>query len=129
MYQTARDELECGRKRAHWIWYIFPQLKDLGYSPNAKHYSIAHLDEAIAYLANDTLRTRLHECCALLLTHHGRRDIHHIMGSPDDLKLRSCMTLFHAASHPDEDTISSQVLAAFYDNQHDPRTLQLLSPR
>lgn len=93
-------ELGAGQKRSHWMWFIFPQLKALGRSQMAVRYGLADLADAQAYLAHPVLRERLIRCTQLVTSHPGL-SAHEIMGSPDDLKLRSCMTLF-ALADPDE---------------------------
>jgi uncharacterized protein (DUF1810 family) len=122
--EAVRDELRQGRKRSHWMWFIFPQLAALGRSGTARHFGIASLAEAQAYLAHPVLGTRLRECCALLLQIKGR-SAHEIFGSPDDLKLRSCLTLFQLAD-PSE-PLFSQCLDRFYAAEADPRTIALLA--
>ena len=102
------DELRRGRKTSHWMWFIFPQLEALGTSAMAKRYGIASLAEARAYLAHPVLGPRLQTCCALLLQVQNR-NIHEILGHPDDLKFRSCLTLFGLAA-PDV-VLFSQCLA------------------
>lgn len=92
-YARALEEVRRGRKRTHWMWYIFPQLRGLGRSATAHQYGIANLEEARAYLAHPILGPRLLESCAAALCVEGKT-AHEIFGSPDDLKLRSCMTLF-----------------------------------
>ena len=121
---AVRDELRQGRKRSHWRWFIFPQLAALGRSATARHFGIASLAEARAYLAHPVLGARLRECCALLL-HIKGHSAHEIFGSPDDLKLRSCLTLFREAD-PDE-PLFSQCLDRFYAGEPDPQTLALLA--
>lgn len=122
-YQQALDELRAGAKRSHWIWYVFPQLRGLGRSEMAEHYGISGLDEARAYLAHPLLGPRLEDCARALLSHRGR-SARQIMGSPDDLKLRSSMTLFHAAAPTQP--LFAEVLQAFYDGEQDAATLQRL---
>ena len=122
-YEQALREILSGRKRSHWIWYIFPQLKALGYSSTAKYYGIRDLDEAKAYLAEPTLRSRLIEISEALLT-LPENDPSIVMGYPDDLKLRSSMTLFLAAD-PDC-PVFQLVLDKYYGGKPDPRTLELL---
>lgn len=123
-YDLALQEIRGGRKRSHWIWYIFPQLKDLGYSSTAKYYGIRDLDEAKAYLNEPTLRARLLEISkALLLIKEN--DPGSVMGYPDDLKLRSSMTLF-AAADPEE-PVFTQVLEKFFHGRPDERTLALIN--
>lgn len=122
-YQQALDELRAGAKRSHWIWYVFPQLRGLGRSEMAEHYGISGLDEARAYLAHPLLGPRLEDCARALLSHRGR-SARQIMGSPDDLKLRSSMTLFQAAAP--QQALFAEVLQAFYDGEQDAATLQRL---
>lgn len=123
-YDLALQEIRSGRKRSHWIWYIFPQLKDLGYSSTAKYYGIRDLDEAKAYLNEPTLRARLLEISkALLLIKEN--DPGSVMGYPDDLKLRSSMTLF-AAADPEE-PVFTQVLEKYFHGRPDERTLALIN--
>ena len=111
-----------GKKMNHWIWYIFPQIKGLGHSPNAQFYGIRDLDEARAYLAHPIFGKRLKEITAAVLAHKGK-DIYEIMGSSiDALKFRSSMTLFDLVS-PDD--IWAQPLDAFYSGSRDDRTLDL----
>src|SRR5690348_18193089 len=92
----VKDELRAGRKQSHWMWFVFPQLAGLGFSPMAQRYAIASLAEARAYLAHTLLGARLRECTELVLAIHGK-SAHDIFGSPDDLKFRSCLTLFAEA--------------------------------
>ena len=121
-YETALAEMVKGRKMNHWIWYIFPQIKGLGHSPNAQFYGVRDLDEARAYLAHPILGKRLKEITAAVLAHKGK-DIYEIMGSSiDALKFRSSMTLFDLVS-PDD--IWAQALDAFYSGSRDDRTLDL----
>src|SRR3954471_15089744 len=87
----VRSELAAARKLTHWMWFVFPQLRGLGRSETARHYGIAARDEAQAYLAHPVLGARLRECVELLLAVPGR-SAHEIFGTPDDLKLRSCLT-------------------------------------
>lgn len=122
-YPQALDELRAGAKRSHWIWYVFPQLRGLGRSEMAEHYGISGLDEARAYLVHPLLGPRLDDCARALLSHRGR-SAQQIMGSPDDLKLRSSMTLFQAAAP--QQPLFAEVLQAFYDGEQDAVTLQRL---
>jgi uncharacterized protein (DUF1810 family) len=118
----VRAELSRGRKRSHWMWFVFPQLRGLGVSSTAQHYGIASLAEAQAYLAHPVLGPRLRECCELMLA-VPQRSAHDILGSPDDLKFRSCATLFSLAA-PDE-PLFQRCLERFYGGESDPRTLAL----
>ncbi|MFP5513439.1 MAG: DUF1810 domain-containing protein [Alphaproteobacteria bacterium] len=97
VFATALDELRSGRKRSHWMWFIFPQLRGLGRSPTAVFYGIASLDEAQAYLAHPTLGPRLEQATGAVQGVRGRT-LHEIFGSPDDMKFRSSMTLFALAT-------------------------------
>jgi len=123
VYAQALAELKGGRKRSHWMWFVFPQFDGLGFSSTAKHYAIKSLDEARAYLAHPLLGPRLRECADALLTVEGRSATE-ILGSPDDLKLRSCATLF--AQITPNDSPFAQLLRKYYQNQPDAKTLQLL---
>ena len=121
---TVLAELAAGRKRTHWMWFVFPQLRGLGRSEMARHFGLQSLDEAGAYLAHPILGERLRACVAALLAVHGR-SAHEIFGSPDDLKLRSCLTLFRAVDGPD--SVFARALEKYFDAQPDPMTLQLLA--
>ena len=121
-YDTALAEMVKGRKMNHWIWYIFPQIKGLGHSPNAQFYGIRDLDEARAYLAHPDLGQRLREITNAVLSHKDE-DIYEIMGSSiDALKFQSSMTLFDLVS-PDD--IFAEALDAFYEGKRDKRTVEL----
>ena len=122
-YETALREIRSGHKYSHWIWYIFPQIQGLGFSSTAQYYAIEDLAEAKAYLAHPTLRTRLLEISEALLT-LSSSDPLDVMGSPDDLKLRSSMTLF-AEADPSCD-VFQKVLDKFYGGRKDHRTLEIL---
>ncbi len=123
-YNTALAEIKRGRKESHWIWYIFPQLKELGYSGTAKYYGIDGIGEAKAYMADAELRRNLLEIADALLR-QPETDIHRVMGFPDDLKLRSSMTLFEAAA-PDQ-SVFGEVLERFFSGKRDDATLNLLA--
>ena len=123
-YDLALSEIKAGRKRSHWIWYIFPQLKGLGMSSLAEYYGLQDLDEAKAYLADPVLRERLIEISGALLALDSSDPVS-VMGFPDDLKLRSCMTLFSEADP--EETVFQKVLNKFYNGRKDERTIQLLN--
>lgn len=120
---TALAELRAGRKRSHWIWYVFPQIAGLGSSPMARRYAIASLDEARAYLAHPVLGPRLRECTQAALA-GATGSAHDLFGSPDDLKFRSSMTLFAAAAPGDP--LFERALDRFYDGGRDERTLATL---
>ena len=122
-YQQALSEIKSGRKRSHWIWYVFPQLKGLGYSSLADYYGISGLDEARAYLKDPVLGRRLVEISSALLDLE-KNDPVDVMGIPDHLKLRSSMTLF-ALADPDE-PVFQKVLDKFYGGKPDRQTINLL---
>ncbi|MFZ4434629.1 MAG: DUF1810 domain-containing protein [Microthrixaceae bacterium] len=121
-YEAAIGELRAGRKHTHWIWFVFPQLAGLGTSDMAIKYAIANSDEARAYVAHPLLGARLRECCEAMLAAESDSATA-ILGTPDDLKLRSSMTLFAAYS---DDPIFQQVLDRFFDEMIDQRTIELL---
>lgn len=121
-YDDALAELTAGRKRTHWMWFVFPQIAGLGSSPTARWYAIGSLDGARAYLAHPVLGPRLRECAQALLGVEGR-SAREILGYPDDLKLRSSMTLFARAA--DDPALFQAVLDRYYDGP-DPLTLKLL---
>ncbi len=119
--EQVRRELEAGSKRTHWMWFIFPQLRGLGRSPTAQYFGLAGQGEARAYLADPVLGSRLVECTALV-NHLASKTANGIFGSPDDMKLRSCVTLFATLQpQPFEGT-----LRKYYDGKPDPMTLELL---
>lgn len=122
-YQTALAEIRSGSKRSHWMWYIFPQLTGLGSSANAQYFGIRDLAEATAYLAHPVLGERLKEITTTLLQLQSR-DAHAIFGSPDDLKLRSCMTLFSLV--PGAPALFDEVINAFFNGEKDERTIHLI---
>ena len=119
-YVGALSEIEAGEKRSHWMWYIFPQWHGLGSSSTAKRYAIRSVDEAKAYLAHPILGPRLRACTAAVLRVEGKTAAA-IFGSPDDLKLRSCATLF--ASVSPAGSLFEQVLDQYYAGEPDRRTL------
>ena len=123
VYRTVLAELSAGRKRSHWMWFVFPQLRGLGTSSAAVRYGISGLDEARAYLRHDPLGPRLRECTGLVNRIAGR-SVEEIFGWPDDLKLRSSMTLFAHAS--DDNADFRAVLDRYYGGDEDPVTLRLL---
>jgi uncharacterized protein (DUF1810 family) len=122
-YEQALSEIASGRKRSHWMWYIFPQIDGLGFSSTARHYAIKSLDEARAYLDHPILGPRLLECAEAAVRVEGR-SAREIFGSPDDLKLRSSATLFACVSPPG--SVFDRLLAKYYQGRRDDRTLQLL---
>jgi uncharacterized protein (DUF1810 family) len=124
VYDDVLDELRDGCKAGHWMWFVFPQLRGLGRSAMAERYGISGREEARAYLRHPLLGARLRECTGLLLDLEGR-SARGILGTPDDLKLRSCMTLFRAAAP--EEALFDAVLRRYYGGEADPRTLALLA--
>jgi uncharacterized protein (DUF1810 family) len=126
-HEQVVNELTEGCKRTHWMWFIFPQLVGLGHSPMALRYAIQDLDQAKRYLADPILGGRLRQAVRLIIDHKDKSAFE-IFGSPDDLKLRSCLTLFaEAASDSADRALFELALHQFYDSP-DPRTRRLLSP-
>lgn len=122
-YQRALAEIKSGRKRTHWMWYVFPQIDGLGISATAKHYAIKSVDEGRAYLAHPVLGPRLLECAEAVVAMDGRSATE-IFGSPDDLKLRSCATLFAHVSPAR--SVFHRLLDKFYAGEPDANTLRLI---
>ena len=116
----VKRELRGGRKRSHWMWFVFPQIAGLGRSEMAQRYAIDSLEEAKAYLAHPVLGPRLRECTELVLDIEDRT-ANEIFGSPDDLKFRSSMTLFELAA--EDGTLFADALNRYYDGDRDPKTL------
>lgn len=123
IYENALEELRSGRKRSHWIWFIFPQIAGLGRSSTSIHYSIKSIEEARAYLEHPVLGTRLRECSEAVLAVEGR-SASQIFGYPDDLKLQSSMTLFECASD-DPHSVFARVLEKYYGGERDLTTIRL----
>jgi len=125
VYPRVCDELRAGRKASHWMWFVFPQVGGLGFSSMSQRYAISGREEARAYEDHPVLGARLRECTALVLAVEGR-GAHAIFGSPDDVKFRSCMTLFaECAADP---SLYREALDKYFDGSPDQRTLQLLGP-
>ncbi len=122
-YATALAEIQAGRKQSHWMWYIFPQMANLGFSATSKFYAIKDRSEAENYLAHPVLGARLIEISAALLEVKGKT-ANQIFGSPDDMKLKSSMTLFSALENTNP--IFRQVLDKYFDGAKDRRTLELI---
>ena len=118
-YETALSEIKSGRKRSHWMWYIFPQILGLGFSSTSKFYAIKDRDEAVAYLCHPILGERLISISKELLK-APTDNANAIFGSPDDLKLKSCMTLF--AALPNTDSVFAAVLEKFFGGIGDEKT-------
>jgi uncharacterized protein (DUF1810 family) len=123
-YAKALAEVRAGRKRSHWMWYIFPQFAGLGFSSTSRRYAIQSAGEAVAYLQHPLLGPRLAEICEALLGLKGG-SAHAIFGSPDDLKLRSCLTLFAQVSPPA--SVFRQLLEKYFAGQPDGATFRLLA--
>lgn len=123
VFAEVLDELRAGRKRGHWMWFIFPQMKGLGRSAAAAYYGIGSLEEAAAYLRHPVLGPRLVECTELV-NEVEDRSIHEILGSPDDLKFRSSMTLFARAA--EDDMVFRAALNKYFGGEPDRLTLELL---
>ena len=129
IFQQVLRELAAGRKETHWMWFVFPQLAGLGRSGMAKHYALRDVDQAKRYLADSILGPRLRQVVTLLMTLRGKSAFE-ILGSPDDLKLRSCLTLFceAAVGHPDR-ALFGEALDQFYGGEPDGATLDLLKSK
>jgi uncharacterized protein (DUF1810 family) len=123
VYENVLWELQNGRKQTHWMWFIFPQIEGLGYSPMSKLYSIKNIMEAREYLQHPILGARLLDCARIVLELKDR-SAHEIFGSPDDLKLQSSMTLFTTLT--DSGSVFEQVLDNYYNGERDGKTLDLL---
>jgi uncharacterized protein (DUF1810 family) len=123
-YADALAELRAGEKVSHWMWYVFPQVAGLGQSSMARRYAIGSVAEAEAYLAHPVLGPRLIECCEAVLAVEGK-SAYDIFDTPDDLKLRSCVTLFAAVARG---AAFGRVLEKYFDGEPDGRTLRLIAP-
>ena len=123
-YPTALAEIKQGRKRSHWMWYIFPQIAGLGFSETSRHYALKNVDEAQAYLNHPVLGNRLIEICKELLK-LPINNATQIFGTPDDMKLRSCVTLF--AALPNTNPVFQQVLVQFFNGEGNSKTLRIIS--
>jgi uncharacterized protein (DUF1810 family) len=122
VYRRVVEELSHGRKRTHWMWFVFPQIAGLGFSAMAQRFAIGSRAEAVSYLAHDVLGPRLIECTRLVMA-TSQKTVTEILGSPDDMKFRSCMTLFDAVSKQE---IFAEAIAAFYPDGKDRATLEIL---
>ena len=126
VYARVIEELTEGRKRTHWMWFVFPQLIGLGHSAMAQRYAIRNLEQAKRYLADPILGSRLRDNVRRMIGHKGKTALD-ILGSLDDLKFRSCLTLFtEAASDGSDRMLFKEALNQFYNGTPDPRTLELL---
>lgn len=126
-YEIALSEIKAGRKYSHWIWYVFPQLKGLGRSGNSNFYGIKNIEEAIAYYQDPILGERLKEITNAFLDLPSQNPAD-IMGRPDDMKLKSCMTLFNEVCKQlgIQNNIFQQVIYKFFDGKFDSKTLRIL---
>lgn len=125
IYPQVLDELRAGRKRSHWMWFVFPQFDGLGVSTTSRFYAIKSLAEARAYLRHPVLGARLIECTRIVNAVQDR-SVHEIFGSPDDLKFRSSMTLFELVAGPDSEFAAA--LDKYFAGERDDRTLALVDP-
>jgi uncharacterized protein (DUF1810 family) len=123
VYANVRAELAAGRKRSHWMWFIFPQVAGLGFSAMAQRFAIGSRAEAVAFLAHDILGPRLIECTGLVMNVTGKT-IHDILGSPDDLKFHSSMTLFAAVS---DNPLFTDAITRYFAGAKDQATLDILA--
>lgn len=123
IYDRALAEIKAGKKRTHWMWFIFPQIDGLGFSETSRRYAIKSVDEARAYLAHPVLGPRLVACAEAALGVQGK-SAYEIFGSPDDMKLKSCATLF--AQVAEKGSVFEKLLDRFYDRERDDKTLRLL---
>ena len=123
IYDRALGELRRGKNQSHWMWFIFPQIDGLGSSAMTREYSIKSMDEVRAYLRHPVLGMRLKECAEAVLAVEGRTALE-IMGRPDDLKLRSSMTLFERAAG--DDSVFAKLLNKYYAGERDEKTLAIL---
>ena len=121
-YEIALSEIKSGRKKSHWMWYIFPQVQGLGFSETSKFYAIKDIGEAKAFLEHPVLGERLVRICNALL-HLESDNAHNIFGSPDDLKLRSSMTLFSSLNI---NPVFRKLLEKFFNGKKDDKTLQII---
>ncbi|GAB3552584.1 DUF1810 domain-containing protein [Spirosoma fluminis] len=122
-FQAAFNELKNGKKTGHWMWYIFPQIAGLGFSETSRFYAIQNLEEAELYLQHPLLRDRLVQIAEVLLTVEGET-AYQIFGSPDDVKLNSCMTLFSLVENADP--VFQNVIDTYFDGKRDEKTLKLV---
>jgi uncharacterized protein (DUF1810 family) len=125
-YQNILNELKRGKKIGHWMWYIFPQIKGLGYSRSSEFFNIQNLAEAKAFLNHPVLGARFIECCKIILNHQGRKIDQIFPETPDDTKFRSSMTLFDAVS--DGNSLFSDLLQKYFNGARDQKTLIIINP-
>lgn len=125
VYDSILGELQNGQKRTHWMWFVFPQIDGLGHSPTAQFYAIKSIEEARAYLKHPVLGPRLKECAEAILLVEGR-SASAVFGYPDDLKLRSSMTLFAFIAEDPANSVFTRVLNRYYGGEQDHATLQII---
>ena len=125
VFDAVRAELQAGAKRTHWMWFVFPQLRGLGRTSIAQFYGIESAAEALRYWRHPVLGPRLQACVGIVLAAPHGKSAHDIFGSPDDLKFRSCLTLFERVAP--EEPLFAAALVRFYGAQADPRTVDLLT--
>jgi uncharacterized protein (DUF1810 family) len=123
IYAQAVKELHSGKKTTHWMWFIFPQIDGLGHSPTAKYYSVKNIEEAKEYAAHPVLGKRLLECCNILLETNGS-SADEIFGYPDNLKLKSCLTLFNYVATGQQ--VFGELLKKYFGGEKDEQTLSIL---
>ena len=123
VYERALSEIRNGRKQSHWMWFVFPQFEGLGFSPTSRLYAIKSVAEAEAYLSHPLLGPRLKECSEAAIRIEGRSALA-IFGSPDDMKLKSCATLFAQVSPPG--SVFDRLLQKYFQGERDDKTLRLL---
>ena len=123
-YKIAMSEIKNGKKRTHWMWFVFPQLRGLGMSSISRYYGIEGIEEARAYLEHSVLSGRLYEACNELIKHHGKSALE-IFGDIDEMKLKSSMTLFALTS--EDYTIFDEVLEHFFSGEMDEVTVRLIN--
>ena len=124
VYNRALAEIRAGDKRSHWMWFVFPQIDGLEFSSTARHYAIKSAEEARPYLAHPILGARLLECAEAVLAVEGRSALD-IFGSPDDMKLKCCMTLFETVAG--DGSVFGRELDKYYEGKRDTRTLDILA--
>jgi len=125
-YQAAFSEIKNGRKRSHWMWYIFPQIQGLAFSETSRYFAIKDIEEAEAFVKHPILGRRLIDICNELIKLKSN-DANQVFGNPDDLKLKSSMTLFASVSEADQ--VFQLVLDKYFNGTHDDKTLQIISKK
>lgn len=126
IYPLVIKELTAGKKRTHWMWFVFPQIQGLGHSEMAQRFALQSVEQAQEYLQDDILGARLYECAELLLAHPDKTALE-IFGTPDNLKLHSSLTLFAQAAGVGQESVFSELLVRFFAGQQDSKTLQIIA--